>query len=99
MVWTRTSGRCCSWPTTTRQTERVPDASLLRAESLTTIAADVAAGRRSAVEVAEAALQSIEATSQLNAVIMVDAERALQQAATIDRARAAGEAPGPPAGV
>jgi len=49
------------------------------------IAASVAAGRASAVETIGAALDRIAAARALNAVVTVDPERALAEAATIDR--------------
>ena len=64
------------------------------------IARRVAAGRVSALAVAEIALQRIEATEPAaNAFIHLDAEGARAAAVEIDRRRAAGEALGPLAGV
>jgi aspartyl-tRNA(Asn)/glutamyl-tRNA(Gln) amidotransferase subunit A len=61
---------------------------------------DVAAGRVSAVEVCRAALDRIHAVNpSLNAFNLVDDEGALQRAARVDARRAAGDAPGPLAGV
>ena len=61
---------------------------------------DVAAGRLSATDVCRAALDRISAINpSLNAFNLVDADRALGRAAEIDRRRAAGETPGPLAGV
>jgi aspartyl-tRNA(Asn)/glutamyl-tRNA(Gln) amidotransferase subunit A len=60
----------------------------------------IAAGRASAVDVCRAALDRIETTgAMLNAFNHVDAERALDRAAGIDRRRASGRALGPLAGV
>ncbi len=55
------------------------------------IAADVAAGRTSAVETAKAALARIEAARALNAVVTVDPERTLADAAAVDARLRAGE--------
>lgn len=64
-----------------------------------TLARDVASGRRTAVEVAEAALARIEARNgQLNAIVTVN-PRLLDEARTVDARLAAGEPPGPLAGV
>ncbi|WP_431281713.1 AtzE family amidohydrolase [Humitalea sp. 24SJ18S-53] len=64
------------------------------------IAADVRAGRRSAVSVAEAALAAVAAGNpRLNAFTHVDAARALATAAAIDATVAKGGDPGPLAGV
>ena len=61
---------------------------------------DVAAGRASAVEVCRAALDRIQAAQPaLNAFNLIDADEAVARAARIDRQRAAGETPGPLAGV
>jgi aspartyl-tRNA(Asn)/glutamyl-tRNA(Gln) amidotransferase subunit A len=61
---------------------------------------DIAAGRLSAVEVCQASLARIEALKPtLNAFNHVAAERALARAADVDRARGAGSALGPLAGV
>ena len=61
---------------------------------------DVASGRLSAVEVCRASLdRSASVNSALNAFNLIAAERALDRAAEIDRARAAGATPGPLAGV
>jgi aspartyl-tRNA(Asn)/glutamyl-tRNA(Gln) amidotransferase subunit A len=49
------------------------------------IAATVSARRASAVEIVRAALDRIAAAKALNAVVTVDAERSLVEAATIDR--------------
>ena len=61
---------------------------------------DVASGRVSAVEVCRAFLdRTTSVNAALNAFNLVSAERALAQAAGIDRRRAAGETLGPLAGV
>jgi aspartyl-tRNA(Asn)/glutamyl-tRNA(Gln) amidotransferase subunit A len=61
---------------------------------------EVAAGRLSAVEVCRACLERLRAVNgTLNAFNLVDDDRALARAAEIDRRRAAGDAPGPLAGV
>jgi aspartyl-tRNA(Asn)/glutamyl-tRNA(Gln) amidotransferase subunit A len=66
----------------------------------TTIAADVAAGRTSALSVTRAALAAITAGNPaLNAFTAVTAERALARAAAIDADIAAGQPVGPLAGV
>jgi AtzE family amidohydrolase len=64
------------------------------------IAADVAAGKRTAVEVVEGALARIsERDKALNAFTAVTRERARAHARSIDRARASGRPAGPLAGV
>ncbi|HEV3362618.1 MAG TPA: amidase family protein, partial [Acidimicrobiia bacterium] len=64
------------------------------------IAAAVAAREVSAVEVIEAHLARIDAVNpRLNAVVMVLAESARQEAAALDERLAAGESPGPLCGV
>lgn len=64
------------------------------------IAADVAARRRSAVEIVDAALARIERDNpQLNAFTAVTADRARKRAAVVDSAVSAGEMAGPLAGV
>ena len=64
------------------------------------IAERVAAGALSAVETVRAHLERIEQLNPtLNAYSDITAERALRRAAEIDRRRAAGEDPGPLAGV
>jgi aspartyl-tRNA(Asn)/glutamyl-tRNA(Gln) amidotransferase subunit A len=63
------------------------------------LAAAVASGARRATDITRDALDRIEAASALNAFINVDGERALARAADLDRRRAAGEPPGPLAGV
>jgi len=69
-------------------------------ECAVAIAERVARGRISAVEVAQEALSRIAARNPLlHALLYVDAEGALAQAATIDRARAEGRPLGPLAGV
>jgi aspartyl-tRNA(Asn)/glutamyl-tRNA(Gln) amidotransferase subunit A len=61
---------------------------------------DVAAGRVSAADVCRDAIARSEAINpSLNAFTLIDADRALQRAAAVDRARAAGEPLGPLAGV
>ncbi|MBR1126798.1 amidase [Bradyrhizobium iriomotense] len=61
------------------------------ARSAREIAADVAAGRTSAVETAKAALARIEAAKALNAVVTIDPERTLADAAAVDARLRAGE--------
>ena len=66
----------------------------------TSIRDDIAAGRLSAVDATRAALDRIgSVNAALNAFNLVDAERALGRAQDVDRRRAAGEKPGPLAGV
>ena len=61
---------------------------------------DIVAGRVSAVDACRASLDRIaQVNPSLNAFNLVDAERALARAATIDRQRASGAALGPLAGV
>ncbi|TFV72679.1 amidase [Bradyrhizobium frederickii] len=55
------------------------------------IAADVAAGRTSAVEAAQAAVARIEAAKALNAVVTIDPPRTLADAAAVDARLHAGE--------
>ena len=55
------------------------------------IAADVTAGRTSAVETAKAALGRIEAAKALNAVVTIDPARTLADAAAVDARLRAGE--------
>lgn len=62
------------------------------------IAVEVTAGRATAVDVAGAALNRIDAARALNAVVTSDPERTLRDAAAIDRRLRAGE-PMPLAGV
>jgi aspartyl-tRNA(Asn)/glutamyl-tRNA(Gln) amidotransferase subunit A len=62
-----------------------------RKNSAREIAADVAAGRTSAVETAKAALARIEAARALNAVVTIDPARTLADAAAIDERLRAGE--------
>ena len=64
-----------------------------------TVAADVRAGRLSAVAVAREALARIHARSDLLAITRVLEARALQEAAMVDAKVARGEDPGPLAGV
>jgi aspartyl-tRNA(Asn)/glutamyl-tRNA(Gln) amidotransferase subunit A len=69
-------------------------------KSAAEIAAHVARGDVSAVEIARASLAAIaKHEPALHAFLYVDAEGALASAAAVDRARAAGEALGPLAGV
>ncbi|MCB2222584.1 MAG: amidase [Actinobacteria bacterium] len=63
------------------------------------IAKEVGRGETAAVTVVEEHLAAIGAGAGLNAFTLVDAERALARAARIDAAVAAGEDPGPLAGV
>jgi len=63
------------------------------------LAAAVGRGEVQAVELVEAHLDAIAANSALNAFNLVDGERALERAASIDAARASGTALGPLAGV
>ena len=64
------------------------------------IAADVRAGRRSATEVLEESLAAIEAREpELNAFNLVTSDAARESAADVDRRVAAGQDPGPLAGV
>jgi aspartyl-tRNA(Asn)/glutamyl-tRNA(Gln) amidotransferase subunit A len=69
-------------------------------QSAAEIAASVRSGRIGAVAVAEAALARIETHNpQLNAFTDITRERALGEAAAVDRKVAAGDDPGPLAGV
>ncbi|MFO0682394.1 MAG: Asp-tRNA(Asn)/Glu-tRNA(Gln) amidotransferase subunit GatA [Sandaracinus sp.] len=69
-------------------------------KSATEIATHVQKGDVSAVEIARASLDAIaRRDGDLHAFLYVDAEGALASAAMVDRARAAGEALGPLAGV
>lgn len=71
-----------------------------QAESVAAIAAAVCDGRRSALEVTQAALDRIaKREPTLNAFTAVTTERALSEAAAVDAARAAGRPLGPLAGV
>jgi len=68
--------------------------------SATTLRSEIVAGRLSAVEACRAALDRIASVNgALNAFNLVDGDRALDRAREIDRRRAAGEPPGPLAGV
>ena len=68
--------------------------------SATTLRSEIVAGRLSAVEACRAALDRIASVNgALNAFNLVDGDRALDRAGEIDRRRAAGEPPGPLAGV
>jgi aspartyl-tRNA(Asn)/glutamyl-tRNA(Gln) amidotransferase subunit A len=71
-----------------------------RAAGAREIRDDIAAGRVSAVEVCQRAIDRIAAANpSLNAFNLVDADRALARAAAIDTQRATGAALGPLAGV
>lgn len=61
------------------------------AHSAREIATDVAAGRTSAVETAQAALARIEAGKALNAVVTIDPARTMADAAAVDSRLRAGE--------
>ena len=64
------------------------------------IAKDIAAGKLSAREAAQAALARVAALNpKLNAFTLVTSERALKEAAAVDAARARGEKLPPLAGV
>lgn len=63
-----------------------------RANSAREIAADVAAGRTTAVETAKAALARIKAAEALNAVVTIDPARTLADAAAVDDRLHFGEA-------
>jgi len=63
-----------------------------RNNSAREIAADVTAGRTSAVKIAEAALARIEAARALNAVVTIDPTRTLADAAAVDARLRSGEA-------
>jgi aspartyl-tRNA(Asn)/glutamyl-tRNA(Gln) amidotransferase subunit A len=66
----------------------------------TTLRNEIAAGRVSAVEVCRASLDRIaRINTSLNAFNLVAADRALARAQEVDTRRAAGESPGPLAGV
>ncbi|KYG20639.1 amidotransferase, partial [Bradyrhizobium sp. AT1] len=62
-----------------------------RTNSAREIAANVTAGRTTAVGTAKAALGRIEAAKALNAVVTVDPERTLADAAAVDARLRAGE--------
>lgn len=66
---------------------------------LAPLAADVQAGRRSAVELVRASLARLEAARDLNAVVRIRAEEALEDARALDRAVRRGESVGPLAGL
>jgi AtzE family amidohydrolase len=69
-------------------------------ETVCAIAGAVRKGEASAVEVTQRMLARIEASNgAINAFTAVTAERALEEAAAVDSRRAAGEDPGPLAGV
>ena len=63
------------------------------------IADDVRAGRRSAVDVVDAYLDRSERRADLNAYTLIDRDGVIARASTIDAQVAAGEDPGPLAGV
>lgn len=72
----------------------------LRTASVTELAGQVRSGQLSARELVAHALARIEALNgDLRAFVAVDADRALDQAAAVDAAVAAGRDPGPLAGV
>src|SRR5690606_10219808 len=76
-----------------------PDPALLR-RPVTELAAEVREKRISARELVSASLELIDATDrELSAFVAVDPERALAEAAAVDERIAAGEDPGPLAGV
>jgi aspartyl-tRNA(Asn)/glutamyl-tRNA(Gln) amidotransferase subunit A len=62
-----------------------------RANSARVIAADVTAGRATAVETAQATLGRIEAAKSLNTVVTIDPARTLADAAAVDKRLRAGE--------
>ncbi|HEY7948763.1 MAG TPA: amidase family protein, partial [Acidimicrobiales bacterium] len=71
-----------------------------RREALTDMAAGVRAGKRSARDLVTHALERIEALNpKVNAFVAVDPDGALEAAARIDDAVAAGDDPGPLAGI
>ena len=71
-----------------------------RTDRVTELAADVRAGRRSAVELTTHSLEQIEALNPtINAFVAIDADRALDQAAGVDQLVASGGDPGPLAGI
>src|SRR5579864_8757051 len=71
-----------------------------RREALTDMAAEVRAGKRAARDLVTHALERIEALNpKVNAFVAVDPDGALEAAAAIDDAVAAGEDPGPLAGI
>src|SRR5688500_1306971 len=71
-----------------------------RSTTVTDLADEVRTGKRSARELVGGALARIEAVNPvLNAFVSVDAEAALEAAARVDQRVAAGEDPGPLAGV
>ncbi|MGH9243172.1 MAG: amidase [Acidimicrobiales bacterium] len=71
-----------------------------RRETVTGLAARVAAGEISARELTEAALARIEAANEaVNAFVAVDFDDALEQADELDRRRRAGDDVGPLAGI
>ncbi|CAN5571300.1 amidase [soil metagenome] len=71
-----------------------------RGESVASLAADVRAGRRSARDLVATAIDRIEeGNADVNAFVAVDYEAALEEARGIDDRVAAGEDPGPLAGI
>jgi len=62
-----------------------------RANSACAIAAEITAGRTSAVETAKAALARIEAAKALNAVVTIDPQRTLADATAVDARLRSGE--------
>jgi aspartyl-tRNA(Asn)/glutamyl-tRNA(Gln) amidotransferase subunit A len=71
-----------------------------RREALTDLATEVRAGKRSAHDLVVHALERIEALDpRVNAFVAVDEDGALAAAAAIDEAVAAGDDPGPLAGI
>lgn len=69
------------------------------ASLVTTIVSDVAAGRKTALEYVEEALQRAKENEQYHALLSLTADRARQRAAEIDAAVADGQGVGPLAGV
>src|SRR5215468_7922914 len=92
----RTTDSACrgSW------TRNEPGMTELTRLSAADIAAAIAAGEASAVEVATAHLDRVEAVNEkVNAFLYIDRDNALATARSIDERRAAGEKLGPLAGV
>ncbi len=72
----------------------------MRFSSASSIAAEFAAGKKSATEIVQAALAAIETLNpKINAFTAVTADRARQKAHALDAARREGQAVGPLAGV
>jgi aspartyl-tRNA(Asn)/glutamyl-tRNA(Gln) amidotransferase subunit A len=71
----------------------------MSAASIAALAADLAAGRATAVQLAEQALQRAEARRALNSFIRLDADAALAAARAVDAERAAGRDPHVLAGI